>query len=106
MLDMPPGPDEPIPGHTMSSDEEARRELRKQSRRRSKYPGLTDQEIEEIRARRREARRAEREREREHGKTSSSGDYERDRGMRYDRDRSYGEPPKRPSWLKKLTTFG
>lgn len=100
VLDMPPGPEDEIPGHTMSSDEEARRELRRQSRRRSKYPGLDDQEIGDLRARKREDRRA----ERENGKTSSSGDYERDRGMKYNR---YGaEPPKRPGWLKKLTTFG
>ncbi|KAL4935449.1 hypothetical protein BDV06DRAFT_228817 [Aspergillus oleicola] len=100
VLDMPPGPGEEIPGHTLSSDEEARREQRRQTRRRSKYPGLDDQEIEELRAKKREARRA----ERENGKTSSSGDNERDRGMKYDR---YGdEAPKRPSWLRKLTTFG
>jgi hypothetical protein len=98
VLDMPPGPEEQVQGHTMSSDEEARRELRKQARRRSKYPGLDDREIEDLRARRREARRA----ERDGVKTSSSGDYDRDRG-KY--DRYPNEPPKRPSWLKKLTSF-
>ncbi|PTU22499.1 hypothetical protein P175DRAFT_0490961 [Aspergillus ochraceoroseus IBT 24754] len=107
VLDMPPGAGEPLNGHSMSSDEEARRQLRRQARRRSKYPGLDDREIEEIRERRREARRAER-----GAKTSSgSGDYERERGPRYD-GRYAPEPPppayanaKRPSWLKKLTTF-
>lgn len=104
VLDMPPGPGEHLnEAHSISSDEEARRDLRRKARRRARYPGLTDQEIEEVRARKREARRSER------GVKSSSGsaDYERDRGMRYER---YDQPPpssggKLPNWFKKLTSF-
>ncbi|KAE8416155.1 hypothetical protein BDV36DRAFT_213047 [Aspergillus pseudocaelatus] len=104
MLDMPPAPGEPMDGaHSISSDEEARRDLRRKARRRARYPGLTDQEIDEVRLKKREARRSER------GQKSSSGsaDYERDRGMRYDR---YDQPPpssggKLPNWFKKLTSF-
>ncbi|KAI5306580.1 hypothetical protein KEM56_000202 [Ascosphaera pollenicola] len=40
-------------GHTISSDEEVRKSLRRQARRRKKYGDMTDEEIEQYRARRR-----------------------------------------------------
>ncbi|KAE8353285.1 hypothetical protein BDV28DRAFT_148226, partial [Aspergillus coremiiformis] len=104
VMDTPPGPGEPMNGaHSISSDEEARHDLRRKARRRARYPGLTDQEIEEVRARKREARRS----ERGVKSSSGSGDYERDRGAKHDR---YDQPlpisgGRRPNWFKKLTGF-
>jgi hypothetical protein len=99
VLDIPPGAEDPANAHSISSDEEARRELRRKARRRARYPGMTDEEIDEMRARKREGRR-------EGVKSSSgSGDYDRDRGARYDR---YGPPPSsggKMNWFKKLTSF-
>ena len=100
VVDMPPGPGEPAQANSVSSDEEARRELRRRARRRARYPGLTDQEIDELRARKREARRSER--------SSGSADYERVRGMRSYDDR-YAPPvngPRMPNWFKRLTNLG
>ncbi|KAI5286385.1 hypothetical protein KEM54_006833, partial [Ascosphaera aggregata] len=48
VVDLPGGE-----GHTISSDEEVRRALRKQARRRKKYGDMTDDEIEMQRAKRR-----------------------------------------------------
>lgn len=103
VIDVPPGPDAQN-GHSLSSDEEARREMRRLARRRAKYPGLTDEEISERRARRREGYRGERDGIKS---SSGSGDYERERGSRaYD---GRNAPPtsgtKRTSWLKRLTTL-
>lgn len=91
VLDVPPPAGEPLNTHSVSSDDEARRDLRRRARRRAKYPGLTDEEIDDLRARR---RRGERD-----GIKSSSGSGE------YDRDRGYAPPlgPKVPNWFKKLT---
>ena len=105
VLDMPPPPGEPINGHTISSDEEAKRDLRRRARRRAKYPGLTDGEIDDVRSRQRDARKAERDGVKS---SSGSGDYDRDRSHRpYDR---YGAMPptsgaKMPNWLRKFTNF-
>ncbi|BDD54821.1 hypothetical protein MAP00_000402 [Monascus purpureus] len=83
--------------HSLSSDEEARRRIRRHARRRSKYPGMTDEEIEEVRSRQRAARRA----ERDGVKTSSgSGDYEREERGRS--SRIFDLPPV-ANWFKKLT---
>lgn len=102
VLDMPPSNEN---GPSLSSDEEARRRIRRQARRRSKYPDMADEDVEELRSRRRESRRV-----REGAKSSSGdGDFERENGMRR-RDSAY-EPPsrapstKRTSWFKKLTSL-
>lgn len=99
VLDVPPNSGEQANVHSMSSDEEARRELRRKSRRRARYPGMTDEEIDEMRARKREGMKS----------SSGSGDYDRDRGARYDRYDRYAPPPntggKMPNWFKKLTSF-
>lgn len=98
-LDLPPGAE----AHSLSSDEEARRKLRHQARRRTKQPGLTDEEMEDVRTRRRESKRA------DHKSSSASGDYDRDRGSRAvggrygPRQANGGE--KRTSWFKKLTSL-
>lgn len=99
---LPPGDQN---AHSISSDEEARRALRRRARRRARYPGLNDEEIEELRARRREARRSDRAKS-----SSGSGDYERDRGMRSYDGRYPAVPPptsgaKMSSWFKKLTNL-
>ncbi|KAF7118258.1 hypothetical protein CNMCM5793_007674 [Aspergillus hiratsukae] len=104
MLDVPLPPGDQN-AHSISSDEEARRALRRRARRRARYPGLDDEEIEELRARKREARRSDRAKS-----SSGSGDYERDRGMRpYDARYPPVPPPssgpKRSSWFKKLTNL-
>lgn len=92
VLDVPPPPGEPLNVHSVSSDDEARRDLRRRARRRAKHPGLTDEEIDDLRARRRRS-------ERDGIKSSSgSGDYDRERG--------YAPPlgPKVPNWFRKLTS--
>lgn len=89
--------------HSLSSDEEARRRMRRLARRRAKYPGLTDEEIEEIRARRRGQRKAERAAMKSN---SGSDDDERERSSRAFDDRhahQTGGGLKRMSWFKKLT---
>lgn len=86
--------------HSLSSDEEARRAVRRKARRRAKY----EEEIDDARSRHRGSRR-------EGVKSSSgSGDYERDRGMRSQPgSRHGGAPPssgaKKPSWFRKLTNL-
>lgn len=104
VLDVPPSNGNG-PAHSLSSDEEARRRIRRQARRRSKYPDMADEDIEEMRSKRRESRLP-----REGAKSSSgSGDYERENGIRR-RDSTY-EPvsrapsSKRTSWFKKLTSL-
>lgn len=104
VVDVPQGVDAQN-GHSLSSDEEARREMRRLAKRRAKYPGLTDDEIAERRARRREARRAERDGIKS---SSGSGDYERERGSRAYDSRYYVPPAsgtKRTSWFRRLTTL-
>lgn len=93
VIDMPPPPGEQLNTHSVSSDDEARRDLRRRARRRAKYPGLTDEEIDDMRARR---RRGDRE-----GMKSSSGSAD------HDRDRGYGPPPgpKMSNWFRKLTNL-
>jgi hypothetical protein len=99
MVDVPPAAE--AHSHSLSSDEEARRKIRHQARRRTKHPGPTDEEMEDLRPRRRESKRA------DHKSSSASGDYDRDRGNRAfggrygPRQVNGGE--KRTSWFKKLT---
>ena len=106
-IDMPPAAvdaADALNAHSLSSDEEARRAVRRRARLRAKYPDLPDEEI-DLRSRRRESRR-------DGVKSSSgSGDYERDRGMRSHGSRQGGAPAppgsgaKKSSWLRKLANF-
>lgn len=99
VVDAPPGAENT---HSLSSDEEARRRMRRLAHKRAKYPGLPDEEIDEIRARRRESRRAERAAIKS---SSGSGDCERERnGRAYDDRRAQPTGLKRMSWFKKLTS--
>lgn len=103
VIDMPPAgaTNEAGNGHSLSSDEEARRAVRRKARHRAKYP---DDEVDDTRSRRRGSRR-------EGVKSSSgSGDYERDRGMRSQPGSRQGAPASsaakgKSSWFRKLTTF-
>jgi hypothetical protein len=95
-----PAPPADVHVNSLSSDEEARRRIRRRSRRYPKYHGYTDAEIEERRARHREARRAEREAPR-----SSEGSGDGDRYVIDGRHRhaaANGVSAKRSSWFKNL----
>lgn len=86
--------------HSLSSDEEARRAVRRKARRRAKH---SEEDVDDARSRYRTSRR-------EGVKSSSgSGDYERDRGMRSQPRSRQGAPPssgaKKPSWFRKLTNL-
>jgi hypothetical protein len=108
VIDMPGMPGAPNEA-SLSSDEEAKREIRRQSRRRSKYGGAKYAEAGEKRARRREARRADREPIKS---SEGSGDGDRDHRGRYG-GRTYDRyapaptftPAKRGSWFKKITSL-
>lgn len=108
VIDMPPAAAaaaaDAANAHSLSSDEEARRAVRRRARRRAKYPDMPDEEIDDLRSRRRDGRR-------DGVKSSSgSGDYERDRGMRSHGSRhGVPAPPssgaKKSSWFRKLTNL-
>jgi hypothetical protein len=93
VVDMAPA--DQVNAHSLSSDEEARRAVRRRARRRAKYGDMPDEEIEELRSRRQSRVKS----------SSGSGDYERERGMRSNGSR-HGAPPssgaKKPSWFKKI----
>ncbi|KAJ5714120.1 uncharacterized protein N7483_011301 [Penicillium malachiteum] len=104
-IDMPPAAAaaaaEGLNAHSLSSDEEARRAVRRRARRRAKYGDIPDEEIDDTRSRRRESRR-------DPKSSSGSGDYERDRGMRSRGSRQDAPPSsgtKKSSWLRKLANF-
>ncbi|KAJ5740766.1 hypothetical protein N7493_000638 [Penicillium malachiteum] len=103
-IDMPPAAAaaaEGLNAHSLSSDEEARRAVRRRARRRAKYGDIPDEEIDDMRSRRRESRR-------DPKSSSGSGDYERDRGMRSRGSRQDAPPSsgtKKSSWLRKLANF-
>ena len=99
VIDMPPAAAaeaEAGNGHSISSDEEARRAVRRRARRRAKYGDMPDEEVDDIRSRRREARPMK--------SSSGSGDYERERGAK-----SRHAPPssggKKSNWFRKLTNL-
>lgn len=58
VLDVPPPPGEPLNTHSISSDEEARKDMRRKAKRRSRHPGPRDDDMGDARARKRESRKS------------------------------------------------
>lgn len=102
VVDVPPPT---VNGHTLSSDEEARRAMHGRSKRRSRHHTFTDAEIEDRRASRHAPRRTER-----GFQKSSEGSGDGDRyydysGKRHGNAILNGGTNKRSSWFKKLTNL-
>lgn len=93
VLDIPENAAADPPAETPSSDEEARRAIRRKQRRQAKYHHLSDAEIEELRVRRRY------EREQQLRSSEGSGDNPHDHYDRHERT------SKRTSWFKKITNL-
>lgn len=73
VLDVPPPAGEPLNTHSISSDEEARKDMRRKAKRRSRHPGPRDEDATDARARKRESRKSAAVHETRHEGSSGSG---------------------------------